>query len=135
MSNHATDYSGNSQVFVGDTATILGAVTSISGTAVSVNDSVTCTTLLGDVFTCLAGDLSTAGQPAVAPPYYGVTTFNDRFQAGDRMVALGVITSVLAGPWSMTGTVTVKLNFSGTVVTVSSGSCVTNSTWLNTVQA
>ena len=133
MSNPSNDYSG-SPVFVGDTCTILGAVTSISGNP-GVNASVTFTTPLGDVFTCLAGDLSSADHTKDAA-HPGRTTFSGKaVAAGDQVTALGVVTGVTPGPWSMTGVVNVKLNFSGNIVTVSSGAIVTNSTWTNTVQA
>ena len=134
MSNPATDATGGSQVFIGDTATILGACTSISGNP-GVNDSVTFTTTLGDVFTCLAGDISSSDQTPNSSNV-GRTTFAGKaFGAGQQVTAMGIVTSVTPSPWSMTGVVTVKLNFSGLVVTVSSGALVTNSTWTNTVQA
>jgi hypothetical protein len=134
MSNPATDATGGSQVFIGDTATILGACTSISGNP-GVNDSVTFTTTLGDVFTCLAGDISSSDQPPNSGNP-GRTTFAGKaFGANQQVTAMGIVQSVTNGPWSMTGVVTVKLNFSGLVVTVSSGALVTNSTWTNTIQA
>lgn len=100
-----------------------------------MNDSVTFTTTLGDVFTCLAGDISSSDQtPNSGNP--GRTTFAGKaFGANQQVTAMGIVQSVTNGPWSMTGVVTVKLNFSGLVVTVSSGALVTNSTWTNTVQA
>jgi hypothetical protein len=134
MSNPATDATGGSQVFIGDTATILGACTSISGNP-GVNDSVTFTTTLGDVFTCLAGDISSSDQPPNSGNP-GRTTFAGKaFGANQQVTAMGIAQSVTNGPWSMTGVVTVKLNFSGLVVTVSSGALVTNSTWTNTIQS
>jgi hypothetical protein len=134
MSNPATDATGGSQVFIGDTATILGACTSISGNP-GVNDSVTFTTTLGDVFTCLAGDISSSDQTTNAGNP-GRTTFAGKaFGANQQVTAMGIVQSVTNGPWSMSGVVTVKLNFSGLVVTVSSGALVTNSTWTNTIQA
>ena len=133
MSNTALDYSG-SPIFAGDTCTVLGACTSLSGNP-GVNDSVTFTTPLGDVFTCLAGDLSTSDH-IINTNYPGRTTFSGKsFTTGNYATALGIVQTVANGPWSMTGVVTVKLNFSGDVVTISSGACVANSTWLNTVQA
>jgi hypothetical protein len=134
MSNPATDATGGSQVFIGDTATILGACTSISGNP-GVNDSVTFTTTLGDVFTCLAGDISSSDQtPNSGNP--GRTTFAGKaFGANQQATAMGIIKSVTNGPWSMTGVCTVLLNYSGLTVTVSSGSMITNTTWTNTIQA
>jgi hypothetical protein len=134
MSNPATDSTGGTRVFVGDTATILGAVTAISGNP-GVNDTVTFTTPLGDVFTCLAGDLSGSDHtPDATHP--GRTTFSGKaVAAGDQVTALGIVQTVTTGPWSATGVLTVLLNFSGLVVTVSSGATVTNATWTNTVQA
>jgi hypothetical protein len=133
MANPATDYSGN-PVFSGDTATILGACTGLAGNP-GVNDVVTFTTPLGDVFSCLAGDIASPDHtPNAAHP--GRTTFSGKaFEATDQVNALGIITGVTPGPWSMTGVVTILLNYSQTVVTVSSGAIVTNATWTNVIQA
>lgn len=133
MSNPALDYNG-SPVFIGDTATILGACTGLAGPP-GVNDAVTFTTPLGDVFSCLAGDISSKDHPQTTA-YPACTTFAGKsFTTADYVTAMGIVTGVTPGPWSMTGVCTVKLNFSGDVVTVSSGTLVTNSTWTNTVQA
>ena len=134
MSNPATDATGGSQVFIGDTATILGACTSISGNP-GVNDSVTFTTTLGDVFTCLAGDISSSDQtPNSGNP--GRTTFAGKaFGATQQVTAMGIVQSVTPSPWGMMGVLTILLNYSQLVVTVSSGATVTNTTWKNTTQA
>lgn len=125
MSNPATNLWGH-LVSVGLQATILGAVTSVSGNP-GVNETVVFTTGLGDVITVKAGDLSTSDHPYNANNQ-GRTTFSGKsFSAVDRATVLGRITSVTPGPWGATGQVAILTDFSGTSVTVSSGSIDTNS--------
>jgi len=100
-----------------------------------VNDSVTFTTTLGDVFTCLAGDISSSDQTPNSSNV-GRTTFAGKaFGAGQQVTAMGIVTSVTPSPWGMMGVLTILLNYSQLVVTVSSGATVTNTTWKNTTQA
>jgi hypothetical protein len=121
MANVPTNMNGK-VVNIGDQVTIHGACATIPETTPSVNDSITFNTILGDTFTCLAGDLSASDHPPIAP-YYGRTTVQGKaFQASDHATASGVVQTVTPGPWGFTGVLTVKLDFSGDVVTVSSGS-------------
>lgn len=121
MSNPATNMNGKA-VTVGDQVTIHGACATITGTAPSVLDTITYNTILGDTFTCEAGDLSASDHPPIAP-YYGRTTVQGKaYQASNHATASGIVQTVTPGPWGFTGVLTVKLDFSGTIVTVSSGS-------------
>jgi hypothetical protein len=121
MSNPATNMNGG-LVKVGDQVTIHGACTTITETTPNVNDHVTFTTTLGDVVSVLAGGLRASDQQPIVP-YYGRTTDAGKaFQASDAAVIDGVVQSVTPGPWGFTGVLTVKTDFSGALITVSSGS-------------
>jgi hypothetical protein len=122
MSNPAVDIDGD-LVFVGQQATIHGAVTVVTGSGVSA--AVTVVTILGDTFTCLAGDIDTPDDQQT-PANPGRTNDGNAFATFDQVTVNGVITSVTNGPWGITGQVTIKTDFSGTSVTVSSGTVQAN---------
>jgi hypothetical protein len=125
MSNPATNVWGH-LVQVGLQATILGAITSVTGNT-GVQDTVVFTTELGDVISILGGDLSVSDRPYDSG-HPGRTTFAGKaFKSGENATVSGVIESVTPGPWGATGQVTILTDFSGTLVTVSSGSIDTNS--------
>src|ERR1700693_2127467 len=118
--NAATDIDGD-LVLVGQQATIHGAVTADSASpGFGVNSSVTVVTILGDTFTCKAGDLDTPDDPQI-PANPGRTADGNAFALFDQVTVEGQVTAVTNGPWGITGQVTVKTDFSGTSVTVASG--------------
>ena len=119
MSNPATNMNGR-LVSVGDQVTIHGNCNSITGTAPSVNETVTFNTPYETV-TVKSGDLNTRDHQPIAP-YYGRTPVAGKaYQATDEATINGVVTAVTNGPWGFTGQLTVKTDFSGTSITVSSG--------------
>ncbi len=122
MSNPAVDLD-NDLILVGQQATIHGAVTAVSGSG--VNATCTVVTTLGDTITCRGGDLdSPDDQQIAANP--GRTADGNAFATFDPVVVNGIVTAVTAGPWGITGQVTVKCDFSGLSVTVSSGTVQVN---------
>jgi|ERR1039458_2111232 hypothetical protein len=121
MSQSATNMNGR-MIIPGDQCTIHGACTSITGTSPSVKEAVTFTSLFGDLVTVQAGDLQTAEHQPIAPYYGRTTTHGDPFKAADEATINGVVQSVTNGPWGFTGVLTVLTDFSGTLITVCSGS-------------
>jgi hypothetical protein len=83
---------------------------------------VTFTSILGDVVTVQGGDLSTPDGPYIAPYYGRGTASGNAYQATDQATINGVVLSITNGPMGYNGTITVKTDFSGTVITVLSGS-------------
>jgi hypothetical protein len=122
MSNPAVDLDGD-LITVGLQATIHGAVTVVTGSGVLA--AVTVVTTLGDTITCQAGDLSSPDDQQIsANP--GRTSGGNAFALFDPVTVNGVVTAVTNGPWGTTGQVTIKTDFSGTSVTVASGTLNTN---------
>ncbi len=121
MSNPATNYQGGT-LHVADQVTIHGLCSAIASTNPSVNDSVTFTSILGDVVTTIAGDLSTPDGPYIAPYYGRGTASGNAFQATDQATINGVVQTITNGPMGYNGTITVKADFSGNIITVLSGS-------------
>jgi|ERR1700692_1653729 len=125
MSNPAVDIDGD-LILVGQQGTIQGAVTSDSASpGFGVNSSVTFVTILGDTFTCKAGDLDTPDDPQI-PANPGRTADGNAFALNDQAVVNGKIIAVTNGPWGITGQVTVLTDFSLTSVTVFSGAVQVN---------
>ena len=120
--NAATDLDGD-LIIVGQQATIHGAVTVVTGSG--VNAVVTVVTSLGDTVQCKAGDIDTPEDPQTASNP-GRTADGNAFILFDQVTIEGMVTAVTAGPWGFTGQVTVKADFSGLLVTVSSGSVQVN---------
>lgn len=121
MSNPASNMNGK-LVAAGDQVTIHGSCTSITGTAPSVTETVTFTSLLGDLVTVQAGDLKAPDGPVVSPYYGRSTTQGFAYQATDPAQINGQVLSVTDGPWGFTGVLSVKTFFSGTTISVFSGS-------------
>ena len=121
MSNPATNCNGK-LVNVADQVTIHGACTGITGTSPSVNEAVQFTTILNDIVNVQSGDLRTRDHQPIAPNYGRTTDAGKAYGAADVAQIDGVIQSVTAGPWGFTGVLVVKTDFSGTLITVASGS-------------
>jgi|SRR5271170_1150656 len=128
MSNAATNVNGGA-LHVGDQVTIQGLCTSVTGTTNGVGITVGVTTVLGKVISCQAGDCQSKEEQPIAP-YYGRTTDGTAFGApnayGNHVNINGVVVSILNGPWGQNGTLIVKTDFSGTLVTVYSGDVVSH---------
>jgi hypothetical protein len=130
MSNPATNVQGQA-LHVGDQVTILGLCTSVTGVSNGPGITVQVTTPLGKVISLQAGDCNAQKQPYTAP-YYGRTTNSAAAAFGapdayDNTVSInGVVVSILNGPWGQNGTVIVKTDYSGTLVTVYSGDIVSH---------
>jgi hypothetical protein len=122
MSNPATDIDGD-LIVKGQQASIHGAVTAVSGSG--VNASVTVVTILGDTFTCLAGDLSTPDDPQIAANP-GRTNGGNAFATNDQVVVNGQIIAIANGPLGINGTATIVTDNSRTTVVVSTGSLQVN---------
>ena len=115
-------YEGHA-VNVGDQISVMGGVQSITGNApytalVALQD------LYGQAFTVHANDV-TAALHALAPGAgVGLSMNGKNFDAGDRVTANGVVTSVSGT--GVTAQVTVLLDHSGLSVVVNAGSCHVN---------
>ena len=129
MSNPATNANGGA-IHLYDQVTIRGLCTGVTGTAPGSTNPVQVTTNLGQVFTAEAGDC-TAPQRTPDVNHLGCTTdagkaFGDPDVYNDQVSLTGVVESIVNGPWGQTGVLTVKLDFSGLVVTVYSGDVVSH---------
>jgi len=125
MSNPATNRNGLA-VLVGDQVTILGAVTVIAGSGVgrpsgttNATDTATVMTILGDTLSVQAGDCKAVDDQPVNNNARSTNGFP--FAVNDQVTVNGVMQSVTAGPMGFSGTLTVTTDFSGTLITVLSG--------------
>jgi len=125
MSNPAVNRNGLI-VAVGEQVTVLGAVTVITGSGVgrpsgtsNATDTVTVVTPLGDSISVQAGDCVVIERPPVNNN--ARSTYGNAIALFDPVTVNGVVQSVANGPWGFMGILTVLTDFSGTLVTVSSG--------------
>jgi hypothetical protein len=129
MSNPATNLNGGA-IHLYDQVTILGLCTGVTGSTPNSTNPIQVTTNLGQVFTAEAGDC-TAMERTPDANHLGRTTdggtaFGDPDAYTDQVSLTGVIQTIVNGPWGINGTITVKLDFSGLVVTVYSGDVVSH---------
>jgi hypothetical protein len=126
MSNPAVNMNGT-LVVVGTYVTIHGAVEVVAGSGVGkpaltsmATDTVTVTTTLGDSVSVQAGDCHAVVEPRTGNNARSTDGF--AFAVYDQVVINGLVTTKTDGPWGITGQLTVHTDFSGTDITVSSGS-------------
>lgn len=125
----ATNTNGQT-VHAFDQVTIQGLCTGVTGTNKGVGITVQVTTIMGDTVSVQAGDCKCVDNGANTSRL-GRTTDTGNFfgsiDAYDDVVTInGVVQSITNGPWGSTGQLVVKTDFSGTVITVSSGSVVSH---------
>jgi hypothetical protein len=125
MSNPATNMHGT-PVVVGTKVTIQGAVTVIPGSGVgrpsgtsNATDTVTVVTPLGDSISVQAGDCYAVDERPTSNN--ARSTYGFPFALYDQVVINGLVTAKTDGPWGFTGQLTITTDFSGSSVTVSSG--------------
>jgi hypothetical protein len=125
MSNPAVNVNGL-PVVAGTRVTIRGAVTVIAGSGVgrpsgttNTTDAVTVVTPLGDSISVQAGDCHAVVEPLTGNNARSTDGF--AFALHDQVVINGLVTAKTDGPWGITGQLTVLTDFSGSSVTVSSG--------------
>ena len=126
MSNPAVNMNGT-PVVVGTRVTIHGALSSVAGSGVgrpsgttNATDAVVVFTSLGDEMDIQAGDCHAVVEPRTGNNARSTDGF--AYALYDQVIVNGLVTAKTDGPWGINGQLTVLTDFSGTSVTVSSGS-------------